>query len=133
MRDLNNFPVDGWQQSDGLLYRLDEAGVNSDEIEVTQSNGSRSKADRGVRAMQLLALLTGPSDATRYRTMKFVFFAELNGDEEVLRLAENMLGEAAPLTPAELDRRVDLLGEAISRHAAAGADPQSRVLYAVGD
>jgi hypothetical protein len=114
MSDLNTFPLDEWVQSDGLLYRLNEAGVNCDEINVTQANGSRSPTSRGARAMQLFALLTGPGDATRYRTLKFLLFAELNGDEEVLRLAENTLGDEPPITPEDFDRRVDELGKSIA-------------------
>jgi hypothetical protein len=47
-----------WLIVDGLLYRLNEYGVNCDEINVTMANGSRKDGSRNERAQALLKLLS---------------------------------------------------------------------------
>jgi hypothetical protein len=54
-------PQDGWLQDGGLLYRLTDgkSPSNCDEINVAMAGGSRSDADRAIRAAELLALIRG--------------------------------------------------------------------------
>lgn len=46
-----------WMIVDSLLYRLNEAGVNCDEINVTMAGGSRELAARSKSAQRLFAML----------------------------------------------------------------------------
>lgn len=55
-------PAD-WLIVDSLLYRLNEFGVNCDEISVTMAEGSRKEAPRTERAKQLLAMLSARAAA----------------------------------------------------------------------
>ena len=44
----------GWLIDGSLIYKLDEQGINCDEINVTMANGSRSAEDRARKAVEVL-------------------------------------------------------------------------------
>lgn len=50
--------IDGWMVDGSLIYRLNDKGVNCDEINVTMVNGSRANDARHDAAVELLTELT---------------------------------------------------------------------------
>jgi len=52
----------GWLIDGSLLYRLNEYGSNCDEINVTQTNGSRDPMFREFAAKALLKRITAPQE-----------------------------------------------------------------------
>lgn len=54
----------GWLIDGSLVYRLNDIGVNCDEINVTMADGSRKEGPRAARAQAILANIWSPDRLT---------------------------------------------------------------------
>jgi hypothetical protein len=80
---LDTLNRDGWKIDGSLIYRLNDKGVNCDEINITMVNGSRAAEVRHDAAVELLAELSSTADkasevraalerdAARYRFLRY--------------------------------------------------------------